>query len=239
MKTNIIVLAAGHVDFDAQESGYPLCVTELDGVSLLERIVNNTMNIEGAKYLFAFLRKDAERFHLDKVTSLLVPDSLVVRVSEGCQGSACTALLAACQLNQDDELLIVSANELVDIDMAEVVFDFRRRKLRGGTLIFRSIHPRYSYVRLDDEGYVLEAAQQEPISQHATAGVFWFARVGEFVESTKNLIRKNASVAGKFFVAPVFNELILNQAKVGVYELDVNRYRPLKTRKQVEQFEKG
>jgi len=237
MNISVLILAAGQIASDGNDSGYPLCLTEFDGVSLLERIVDNTRNIEGVNYAFALLEKDAARFHLDKVAKLLVPNAVVIRIPETTQGSACTALLAASQLDPNNELLIISANELVDVDFSAMLNDFRARNLDGGVLVFRSVHPRYSYVRLNAERLVTEAAQQVPISNNATAGIFWFAQTSEFVEAAKNLIRKNASANSKFFVAPTFNELILKQARIGVLDLDLSKYHPLKTERQVQQFE--
>lgn len=239
MKTNVLILAAGHTDIEAHDGGYPLCLTELEGVSLIERIVANTHNIKNAQFTFALREADVERFHLDKVMQLLVPGAQVVRIANGTRGSACTALLAACQFNPDHEVLVVSANELVDLDLAEVVAQFRENKLSAGAMTFQSVHPRYSYVKLNDAGLVTEAAQQNPISHHATAGVFWFARAGEFIEAIKAMIRKDASVKGSFYIAPAFNEIILKQGRVGVQKLGPKRYRPLKTERQVYQFEQG
>ncbi|AKF36277.1 TPA: glycosyltransferase family 2 protein [Yersinia enterocolitica] len=239
MGVNILILAAGQSSPESREDSYPLCLTETDGMSLIERIVLNTKKIPDSKYCFALLDKDAEKFHLDKVVKLLVKDSTVIKIPEYTKGSACTALLAASQLNQQDELLIISANELVNIDFSNVLNDFNLRKLDGGTLIFKSVHPRYSYVSLNTDRIVIEAAQQKPISQNATAGVFWFARTHDFAEAAKNLIRKNASVNGKFYVAPTFNELILKQMKVGTIDLNVDDYKLLKTERQAQQFESG
>ncbi|HHY6977615.1 TPA: glycosyltransferase family 2 protein [Yersinia enterocolitica] len=239
MGVNILILAAGQSSPESREDSYPLCLTETDGMSLIERIVLNTKKIPDSKYCFALLDKDAEKFHLDKVVKLLVKDSTVIKIPEYTKGSACTALLAASQLNQQDELLIISANELVNIDFSNVLNDFNLRKLDGGTLIFKSVHPRYSYVSLNTDRIVIEAAQQKPISQNATAGVFWFARTHDFAEAAKNLIRKNASVNGKFYVAPTFNELILKQMKIGTIDLNVDDYKLLKTERQAQQFESG
>jgi hypothetical protein len=239
MSTNVLILAAGEVPFDQHDGGFPLCLTELDGVSIVERIVNNTSELDSANYCFAILEKDAERYHLDRALSLLASGAKIVRVPASTKGSACTALLAASQLPPENDLLIVSANELVDVNFADVVKDFNGRGLDGGTMTFRSIHPRYSYVRLNTSGLVVETAQQKPISHHATAGVFWFKQTSQFVTAAKAMIRKNASVSGKFYVAPAFNELVLAQSKVGIYELDTRKYHPLKTERQLQQFETG
>lgn len=234
---NVLILAAGNVSLQPGEREYPLCLTEIGGVSVLERIVNNAQSIAHAQFAFAFLNTEAQRFHLEKIVALLAPGACCVRVPEQTQGSACTALLAACQLAQEAELLIISANELVDVDLGAIVREFRERGLDAGTLTFRSVHPRYSYVALSDDGLVIETAQRQPISPHATAGVFWFAKTHDFVEGAKNLIRKDAHVENSYFVAPTFNELVLKQKKIGVTPLPSEKYIPLKTERQVEHYE--
>lgn len=239
MSTNILILAAGPACFETNDGDYPLCLTEVDGTPLLERIVENTRGICNSHYVYAVLDKDVERFHLDAIAELITPGATIVRVPSSTQGSACTALLAASGLHSDAELLVISANELVEINLAEVLTTFRDRGLDGGTITFRSVHPRYSYVRLNDQGLITEAAQQNPISQSATAGVFWFARVADFVEAAKSLIRKNATADGKFYVAPTYNELVLKQKRIGVYQINNGRYHPLKTGRQMQRFEQG
>jgi hypothetical protein len=233
---NILILAAAKTPVQQGESSYPMCLTEINGISLLECIVRNTQSIANAELVFTFLEGEVQHFHLDKVVSLLAVASRSKSVPEQTQGSACTALLAACQLDQSAELLIVSANELVDDDLGAMVSDFRKRGLDAGTLTFHSVHPRYSFVSLDEDGLVIEAAQREPISTNATVGVFWFARTADFVDGTQNLIRKGSCVDGSYFVASVFNELILNQKKIGVSPLALEKYTPLKTEQQIDRY---
>jgi len=239
MRTNILILAAGQSLQDDPDGIYPACLTEMSGVSLLERIVGASSNIAGSRYTFAFRKADIDRFHLDNIALLLSRNSGIIAVSEPTKGSACTALFASCQLPEEDALLILSANEFVDLDLAEVVADFLARDLDGGTLIFRSVHPRYSYVRVDNAGFVTEAAQRNPISQNATAGVFWYRSTRSFCSAAMAMIKKNSSVGGDFYLAPIFNELILGNKKVGVFPLDKGSYYPLKTARQAQRFELG
>jgi hypothetical protein len=239
MSTNILILAAGPVEFEANDGGYPLCLTEIEGTPLLECLVESTRGIRNSHYIYALLEKDVERFHLDQIARLITPEATIVGVPSSTQGSACTALLAASGQDNDAELLVVSANELVDVNLAEVLKTFRNRELDGGTITFRSVHPRYSYVRLSDQGLVTEATQQYPISQTATAGIFWFARTSDFIDAAKNLIRKNATADGKFYVAPTYNELVLKQKRIGVYPIENSHYHPIKTERQMRKFEQG
>jgi hypothetical protein len=231
-RVNILVLAAGKFDTSGIDYDYPMCLTEIESCSLLERIVSNTKNIKEANYYFAFLNSEAKRFHLDKIATLLAPGSVCTYVPEVSQGSACTALLTACRLDQDAELLIISANELVDLDLSDVIQEFRLRRLDAATITFRSINPNYSYVFLNTQGYVTEAAQRKPISLHATTGIFWYAKTSFFVNGAKNLIRKDAHVEGKYFIAPTFNEMILQNKKIGVKKVDINKYIPMKNQLQ-------
>ncbi|NMZ69249.1 hypothetical protein SAMN05216370_0477 [Pseudomonas peli] len=239
MSINILILAAGPVEFENHDGGYPLCLTEVDGAPLLERVIESTRQVQDSRYVYAFLEKDLEHFHLDQIAQLITPDASIARIPACTQGSACTALLAASGLDGDAELLVISANELVDVNLAEVLVDFRARNLDGGTITFRSVHPRYSYVRLDDQGLVIEAAQQNPISQSATVGVFWFSRTHEFVDAVKGMIRKSASSDGKFYVAPAYNEMVLRQKRIGVFQVDKGKYHPVKTERQLQSIERG
>ena len=239
MSLNILILAAGRSQNNDSTYDFPQCLVELDGVLLIERIVETIKSIDGAQYYCAIIEEDTRRFRLDEVLQQLITSVSIIKVPQGTKGSACTALLAAVQMRNSLPLLILSSNELVKLDQKDVVDDFLRRKLDAGTLTFRSLHPRYSYVRTNSQGYVEEASQHRPISQQATAGVFWFARTFDFVEAAKNLIRKDASDSGSFFIAPTFNELILKQQKVGIYPIPKGAYVPLKNDHQRKRYEEG
>lgn len=240
MKKNILILAAGKHDEDRSVGDFPACLQEgAGGKTLLEEISSKLEGIEGANFIFAFSGKDVDKYSLDKSALMLRPGAQVIKVHGTTAGSACTALFAACQIKEDVPLLIVSANEIVDIDYAQLIDNFHQSKLDAGVIVFNSIHPRYSYVKLDDEGLVVEAAQQKPISQNATTGTFWFARTSEFSTAVKKMIRKNSTTSKQFYIAPVLNELILNQKKIGVLEIDNDLYHPLKNNQQIQTYVNG
>lgn len=238
MTTTILILAAGGSSTELQ-ADYPVCLTEVDGISLIEKITQNCSAISDANYVFAIRESDCIKFHLDRVIRLLIPLANIVRVPDSTAGSACTSLLAICQQNPNDSLLVISANELVDVNFSTIIQSYIVNKFDAATITFKSIHPRYSYVKLNQEGLVVEAAQQKPLSLHATAGVFWFRRLSDFSDGVKCMIKKEASVNEKFYVAPVFNELILKNKLIGVYPIDSSKYIPLKNEKQLNQYAHG
>jgi bifunctional N-acetylglucosamine-1-phosphate-uridyltransferase/glucosamine-1-phosphate-acetyltransferase GlmU-like protein len=228
---NVLILAAGKSTRSGEGSTYPMCLSEVAGTTLIELILRSAAELLPNRIVVALRDEEIVQFHLDHAVQLLAPAAEVVRIKGDTAGAACTALLASQHFNPQEELLIVSANEWVSLPYIEALKTFRSQKLDAGTLIFNSIHPRYSYVRLE-EGLVVEAAEKTPISRNATAGFYWYGRAQDFVDGAKELIRKDAHVNGAFYVCPVFNELILGQKRVGVRALELAQYHPVKNERQ-------
>lgn len=120
--------------------------------------------------------------------------------------------------------------------METIIADFSRRQLDGGTVTFRSVHPRYSFVRLDERQMVVEAAEKHPISDNATAGFYYFRKGSDFVKAAKAAIRKDARHNDMFYVCPVYNELVLEDKKIGVYPIDAKDYHPIKSDRQLSEL---
>ena len=230
---NILLLAAGGNINEVEEKGFPLTLSEFNGRPLIQYLIEVCLNIdENINLIIAFKRSDIQKFYLDNIVKLLAPVAKIISIENNTKGAACTALLASQYINNNEELLILNANDYLQIDLQKPILDFREQGLDAGTLTFDSIHPRYSYVRLKD-GFVIEAAEKRPISRHATAGFYWFKQGMDFVKAAKNMIYKGSSVNDIFFICPVFNELILNQRKIGVFEIDTNLYFPVKNLNQL------
>jgi len=234
---NILILAAGEAELNLNDDGYPFCLTEFEGVPLIERLVKQCKSLENTTYLFAIPEKDIKHWHLDNVVTQLTENGRIIHVQGKTAGAACTAMLAIEHIDTNEPLLILNANDVTQINFADVLRDFEERRLDAGTIVFHSVHPRYSYVSLDKDGFVIEAAEKNPISQHATTGFYWFARGNDFVSACRSMISKDAHVNGLFYICPVLNELILAQAKIGVYGIENQLYHPLKSLRQMQHFD--
>lgn len=234
---NILILGGGvsTINQDSQDY-YPVYLTEVQGASLIERIVESTNPLTDSSVTFAFQSNEIEKFHLDNIIKVLNPKANLIKLPNSTQGSACTTLYGVCQLPAESEVLIISANEFVDVNYELAINEFRRKDCNAGVFVFESIHPRYSYVRLGEVGQVSEVTQHNPITHNATTGLFWFKNSSELVESIKNMIRKDANIRDKFYIAPALNELILEQKNVGVYNITSEHYYPLKDADQIYQY---
>ncbi|OGI18108.1 MAG: hypothetical protein A2287_07410 [Candidatus Melainabacteria bacterium RIFOXYA12_FULL_32_12] len=222
---NILVLLAGNsTDFFNKGYLYPKYLTEIQGKPLVEYVINSYEKLKEANFIFTVLKEDSDRFHLNNVINLLIPNAKIVNVENVTKGAACTALLAVEHINNDEPLLIVNGDQILEVDFTQVINSFTQQDLAGGIITFDSVHPRWSYVRLGDDNLVIEAAEKRPISRHATAGVYYFKRGKDFVESAMDMIEKDASVNDLYYVCPSYNEMILKQHKIGTYNIDREQY---------------
>lgn len=235
---NILILAAGPSSPDGDtKDWYPVCISEMDGIPLIERQIQLCNNIRPYKLIVALRGQEIQKFHLDNIVKILEPNSIIVPISSETRGAACTALLSCEYIDNEDELLILNGNELLNEDYLDVIRYFKKLNCHAGVVTFSSIHPRYSYVRLNDAGFVTESVEKNPISKHAVVGFYWFKKGKDFVQSAKEMIKKEASVDGVFYISPSLNEMVLNGLKIGAFPVELEKYFPVKTEKQLLKFE--
>ncbi|MFM7469613.1 MAG: glycosyltransferase family 2 protein [Vampirovibrionales bacterium] len=240
---NVLVLLAGSSQaFTQQGFVYPKYLTEVRERPLVQYVLESfqplmTSTTLAPSFHFLMLKDDADTFHLDHVIKLLMPEASMILVEGNTKGAACTALLAVDTIDTETPLLVVNGDHLVQNAYPEAIEHFMQQTLEGGIVTFESVHPRFSYVRLDDtQTYVLEVAEKRPISKHATAGVYYFAQGKAFVQSAMRMIEKDAHVNGHYYLAPSYNELILAGGKVGIYPIPRPHYTALATPDDVKAF---
>lgn len=227
---NILFLMAGKDRAEGADNGYPVILTEVHNKPLLQWHIELAQVIPDGKMIFAIKEDFCKKYHIDNSIRLLSSSASFVYVAKPTKGSACTALLTIQHINNDEPLLIVNTDEIIRTNYLEVVQEFKKRDLDAGAIVFDSIHPRYSFLKLDEKtNLVTEAAEKNPISKNASAGFYYFKRGSSFVKAAQTMIKKGATIDDNFYISPTFNELILNHAKIGVYKIDIQKYIPLKS----------
>lgn len=230
---NVLILAAGSAKFSSYDNGYPLCLTEIKGTPIIEHHVKQLVTAGAQKIVVTLRADDVQHFHLESVVKMLTEKAYLVKVPGNTAGAACTALIAMEAIDLDDELLIINGDELLDINFDEVLKEFRESRLDAGVVYFTSLHPRYSFIRLDKNGMVIEVAEKNPISKNALVGFFWFSKAKSFLSAVQNMIRKDVRINDCFYISPALNELILDGAKIGARSINTNQYHPIKTERQL------
>lgn len=222
------------------EAGYsfPKNLVEIAGKPLAEHVIATVASLRKAGRLCFIIRRDEDdRWHTGDVLRLLTPDAAVIRAQGPTAGAACTALLAAEWIDGDDELLVMNGDIVLEENLSGLIDEFRARGLDAGIPVFQGVHPRWSFVKIDENGFVLEAAEKRPISRNATAGVYWFACGRDFVAAVMRMIKKDAAVDGRFYVCPAFNELVLMGKRIGVSHISRESYFSLATPQGIREYE--
>ena len=234
-QVTVIILAAGSGKED--DAALPPLLSERNGILLIEQIFRQ-IDFD-ARIIIVLQERQAKDESIGSILSVLCPDVEVVLAPGPTAGAACSALLAVDHVDPERELLLLNANEFVEVRPAEVIEVFRSRDLDAGTIVFPSLHPRYCYARVDADDLVEEVSEKRPISRDAVAGFFWWRYGGDFLACAADMVRTRNDVNGHFFVCPTLNEMVLLGKQTGVFRIDRAAYHPLKTEAQSRAFQDG
>jgi len=236
---NVLILAGKdftHITQNQQEQ-YPYYLTERNDVPLLEYLIKQCDELQPRKIICLLPSPEVTRYHLRNMVAQISLVASVIPVQNQTAGAACTALLACEDIDNDIPLLIMGSNEILSVPLTPAINEFKSSNADAGVFVFKSIHPRYAFVCLDEHEQVIEAAEKKPISHHAIAGAFWFRRGADFVAAVKNMIRKDFKTNGLFYIAPALNEMILNNQCIASRAIANSQYHSLRSATQLYTFE--
>ena len=100
------------------------------------------------------------------------------------------------------------------------MYEITSKKYDGAILTFKSIHPKWSYVKTDKDDYVNKVAEKKVISNKATVGVYYWRHGSDYIKFAKEMIKKNLRVNNEFYVCPVYNNAIDAKKKIKAFNVD-------------------
>ena len=236
----VILMAAGFDEFsDSKKSNFPKFLTEINNKTLVHHVIDGISPFidKGYKIIFVIRKVDDEKYFLSRTLKLLATNCVVIANPGQSAGGAISALLTIEEVNETEPLLIINGDQIIEENLFDLVKNFQNSNVDAGTVVFNSVHPRWSFVKCNEEGYVIEAAEKKPISNLATAGFYYYKIAGEFFDSVKKMVLKDADVNGQFYVCPAFNEMVLSDKKISIFKIDQKKYHSLMTRKMIEDYE--
>jgi dTDP-glucose pyrophosphorylase len=237
---NILVMLAGsNEDFLKNGQKYPKLLTEIGGKTMIEIVIEGIRSLIKPEnnIIFILNKNDHDKYYLGDVIKIILPESSVTTIENETAGAALTSLLAIEYINEEDPMVLINGDQLLDINEEKVVKSFIRRDSDAGVIVFDSLHPRWSYVKINKDGLVLEAAEKKPISNKATAGFYYYKRAADYIRCAKKMILKGGGVNGLYYVCPVFNEMILEQKKILTHQIDQHEYHSFMSPQKVKEFE--
>lgn len=225
---NILLPCAGAGSRLRAKHHLPKPLIDISGKTMIQRVVES-LNID-ANYIFIVQKEHYDQYNLGAYLKLIVPDCTILCTDGLTDGAACTSLLAENLINNDKHLLIANSDQLLDWDSSDFMYRMLSSNTDGGILTFkRENDPKWSYVKLNEQGYVVELAEKKPISDTATIGLYYWNKGSDYVKSAKDMIDANDRVRGEFYIAPTYTYMIREKKKIITYDIDGDKFYPTGT----------
>jgi HAD superfamily hydrolase (TIGR01509 family) len=217
-KLNVLIPMAG-AGSRFEQAGYtfPKPFIDVRNKPMIQVVVEN-LNID-ANYIYLVQKKHREKYNLDTLLNLLTPGCKVIELDSITEGAACTALLAKEFINNDRPLFFANSDQFVEWDSNEFMYKMQETNADGGIVTFKSIHPKWSFAKVNENGLVIEVAEKNPISDNATVGFYYWKNGSDFVKYAEQMIEKNIRVNNEFYVCPVFNEAIQDYKQIRTFNV--------------------
>jgi len=218
-KMNIVIPLAGEgKSFKNLGYTFPKPLVEVKGKPMIQIVVEN-LNTEG-KFIFIVKKEHSEKYNLNYLLNLIAPGCRIIQVDQPTKGAAETVLLTKEYINNDNPLVIVNSDQFIEWNSNEFFYSMAADECDGGIVTFKSNHPKWSYAKIGESGFVTEVAEKKPISDIATVGIYYYKKGSDFVKYANQMINKNVNLNGEFFVCPVYNEMILDNKKIRTFFVD-------------------
>ena len=218
-KMNVLIPMAG-AGSRFQQAGYtfPKPLIDVEGKPMIQVVVDN-LNID-ATFIYVVQKEHRIKYNLDTLLNLITPNCKIVEVDGITEGAACTTLLAKEHIDNDAPLVMANSDQFVEWDSNEFMYKMIEQKVDGGILTFKATHPKWSFAKVDEYGYVTEVAEKNPISDIATVGVYYWAKGSDYVKYAEQMIEKNIRTNNEFYTCPTFNEAIGDGKKIKTFNIE-------------------
>jgi HAD superfamily hydrolase (TIGR01509 family) len=215
---NILIPMAGAGSrFRSAGYTFPKPLIEINGKPMIQLVTEN-IGFE-ANYIYVVRKEHYENYNLKYLLNLITPNCKIVQVDELTEGAACTTLLAKEYFDNSNSLIIANSDQFIEWNPIDFYYKMVETRADGGIVTFKATHPKWSFVKLDENENVIEVAEKKPISDIATVGVYFWKKGSDYVKYANQMIEKDIRVNNEFYVAPVYNEAILDKRRIKIFNI--------------------
>lgn len=217
---NIVVPMAGRGSRFAS-AGYkdPKPLIDVNGKHMIQVVINNLTPKCEHRFIFVCQKEHIEAYGLEDVFKNACENFEIVAIDGITEGAAITVLKAREYIDNDQPLMIANSDQWVDIDINEYLADMDTRGLSGSMLTMKADDPKWSYAKIDSNGFVSEVVEKVVISDEATVGIYNFSHGRDFCHFADYMINEDIRSNGEFYVAPVYSFMADNGKRIGVYNI--------------------
>lgn len=213
---NIVIPMAGRGSrFASAGFTTPKPLIPLGGRAMIEWVIENIRPARPHRFIFLCLAEHLDRYpEVPAELRRLCPGCEIVPVRTVTEGAACTVLLAREFIDSAEPLMIANSDQIVDLPIDEYLAAADAPDVAGLIMTFWSDHPKWSYCRMRADETVSEVVEKQVVSNEATVGIYNFRAGADFVRAADAMIAADLRVNNEFYVAPCYNQLIAEGAKI-------------------------
>jgi HAD superfamily hydrolase (TIGR01509 family) len=223
-KLNIVLPMAGAGSrFSLMGFELPKPLINVNGKPMIQQVVEN-MNVE-ANFIFIVQKSHYQQYNLGYLLPLIAPNCKIVQLDGMTEGAACSVLKAKKFINNDNHLFIINSDQYLEWDSIDFFNKMLVSKADGGIINFKKENdPKWSYVKLNEDNFIIDVQEKNPISNLATIGGYYFNKGEDFVSAAEEMIVNQDKTNNEYYLAPTYNYLIKHNKKIISYEIPTSSF---------------
>ena len=203
----------------------PLC--RVGNTTMIQKAVDS-LGIDG-NYIFVVLHEHLLEYKwLEGHLASLAKYVTIIKLDEVTEGAACTLLHAKQYIDTDEPLISINSDQVLHWDSSAFVAKCKEYPDVSWIMTYPHSDLKHSFVKVDNNGLVVETAEKIGISQKASVGLYHWSKGSLFVEGAEQMIANNDKHNNEFYLAPVYN-YTLKTNKVMPYEVNATNFSPVGT----------
>ena len=204
----ILPMAGRGSRFAEQRISIPKPLIPVHGRPMVAWAFDSLCVLTYSQIIFIVLQEHETAFGVTNLLQGLVGTTAqVIIIPSVTEGQLCTVLAAKELIDTDEDILIASADTYVRSSLHKDIAN-RKADCRGIISVANLPGERWSFARADADGRVVEVAEKVRISDHASAGLYYFSSGREFVSVAEAMIANQEKTRGEYYVIPVYQKYI-------------------------------
>lgn len=168
---------------------------------------------------FVVLQQHIDEFKIDEVIHRYYKDAKIVIIPKVLNGAVLTCAEGVKSIEDDNPILFNDCDHMfVCKDFNEYCNNGNFDNMDGALLTFKSNDPKYSFLKLNNDGNVIQTVEKVAISDNAICGAYYFKNKDIFMNNVNEYLKEcNYS---EYYVSGVYNSMIKNNLIIKNYTVD-------------------
>jgi dTDP-glucose pyrophosphorylase len=201
-------------------AGYttPKPLIDVNGKPMFVRAIES-IGLEFDDYIFIVLKEH----NIKNSIRAYYPDAKIVELDSLTEGAACSVITADKYLDESDSVCISNCDQLFVWNSSK----FENQKNNAGMILLfhePTKDSKWSFAVYDNStAQISQVAEKNPISEYATAGLYYWRNWSVYKQSLQMMIDANDRTNGEFYLCPVYNYTLnmQNQSVSGIISEDL------------------